>query len=570
VLETITQHLDLHAAGPLLALSVIIVVGISFGWIARRLHLPGVTGQILAGVLIGPSVLDLFAADAIHGLAPLTHFALGLIAFTVGSHLNIPRLRNAGRRLFILIIAEATIIPALVFISLWTFGGLRSPTALLFATAAIDTAPATIVAIVSEMRARGTFVKTLIAAVALNNMTCIFLFEVTRSFAGVALSPDPFTTADLMQPAFKVAVAVGIGAMLGIAFELLARRTVRDERLATASIVALLLASGAASYFHASPLLACLIMGLVQTNLTSAREKMVDTVFEDFEPVILAVFFTLAGMHLSLQHAATAGLLAALLFAGRFLGKLLAADLAMRLAGATDRVRKNLGLALIPQAGVAVGLVILVQEDLRLVDVADLFTAVVLTVVTVNEIIGPILTRNALARAGEVGMDRSRLIDFLHEEHIVTNLEAKTKRQAIEQLVHVLITSHELDHVKPEDFLQSVLDREAEVSTCLGDGLAIPHGEIANVDQMVGVMGLSRAGLPFETPDGRPIHCMILLATPPDQRQRHLEVLAALAKHIGTDPKMQNRLFNATSAAHAYDILHGEEAMHFNYFLTES
>ena len=88
---------------------------------------------------------------------------------------------------------------------------------------------------------------------------------------------------------------------------------------------------------------------------------------------------------------------------------------ALRAAHATDRVRKNLGLALVPQAGVAVGLVLLIQDDARFSEAAGLFGAVVLTVVTINEIIGPVLTRIALQRAGEVGRDRLRLIDFLQD-----------------------------------------------------------------------------------------------------------------------------------------------------------
>ena len=563
---------DLEQAGPLLALAVVIVVGVVFGSLAKLVRLPSVTGQILAGVLIGKVGLDLFGEGPIGGLQPLTHFALGLIAFTVGSHLNVRRLHNAGRRLFLLLLTESMITPVVVFTALWALGGeaVSSKTALLLATAAIATAPATIVALVKETRARGVFVKTLIAAVALNNMACIVLFEVARAFSRAPQGGGPTFVQSLSGPALQFLAAVLIGGLTGLAVELIGRVTVRRHGLATAAIGALLLASGAATYVGVSPLLACLFMGLVQTNLSPSRDKLVDTAFEDFEPVILAVFFTLAGMHLELQHLETVGLIAALLFCGRLGGKVLAADLAMRLARATDRVRQNLGLALVPQAGVAVGLVILIQEDARFSEIADSFAAVVLSVVTINEIVGPILTRRALSRCGEVGMDRSRLIDFLQEQNIVTDLGAQTKEQAIRKLVEVLIRSHGLTNVDQAAFLQSVLDREAEMSTCLGGGLAIPHGELVGSEGIFGVMGLSRQGLPFETPDGKPVHCMVLLATPLDQRQRHLEVLAALARHIGTNPEVQRSLFNASSPAHAYDVLHGEEAMDFNYFLEES
>jgi mannitol/fructose-specific phosphotransferase system IIA component (Ntr-type) len=86
---------------------------------------------------------------------------------------------------------------------------------------------------------------------------------------------------------------------------------------------------------------------------------------------------------------------------------------------------------------------------------------------------------------------------------------------------------------------------------------------------MFGVMGISEQGLPFDTPDGEPVHCMVLLATPPEQRQRHLEVLASLAKTLDSDLDLKHRLFNARSPAHAHDILHSEEAVGFNRYLDE-
>jgi Kef-type K+ transport system membrane component KefB len=169
-----------------------------------------------------------------------------------------------------------------------------------------------------------------------------------------------------------------------------------------AAVVALVAGVGISKVLGVSPLLTCLVMGFVQTNITKARRQLVDSVFADFEPVILVVFFTLAGMHLSFDHVVLAGLAALLLFGARAAGKLLAARVAMRVAGATEALRSHLGMALIPQAGVAVGLVLLIQEDSHFAEVVGFFSAVVLTVVTVNEIVGPILTRVALARAGEV------------------------------------------------------------------------------------------------------------------------------------------------------------------------
>ncbi|MFP6627932.1 MAG: PTS sugar transporter subunit IIA [Myxococcota bacterium] len=553
------------SAGPLLILAVVILVGVSFGALTRRIGLPGVTGQILGGVCLGRAGLDLFDEASLDGLEPLTQFALGLIAVTVGAHLNIRRLRNAGRRLFFLLLTEATILPLLVFVSVWGLTRAGPDLALLLAAVSIATAPATIIALVKETRAKGVFVKTLIAAVALNNMACIVLFEVARSWAST-LDGAP----GWFEPTGQLLLSAAIGGGIALAMHAVTQLVVRPERLATAAVVALVLTSGLASSLDVSPLLACLLLGIVQTNLSPTRDQLVDSVFANFEPAILAVFFTLAGMHLSLDEMGVAGWVALVYFFARIAGKLVAANLALRLADATQRVRRNLGSALVPQAGVAVGLVIMVQADPSFSSLAGVFSAIVLTTVAVNEIVGPILTRAALHRSGEVGRDRMRLIDFLQEEHIETGFHATSKEEAIEKLVDLMLRTHSVPGIDRPTLLDSVIDRERQASTCLGGGLSVPHGILPEGHAMVGVMAISREGLDFPTPDGRPVHCMVLLGTSPEERDRHLQVLAVLARSVGNDAAFQDQLFNAGSPAHAYEILHGEESEDFNYFLEES
>ncbi len=560
---------------PFAVLSVILVAGLGLGWVAQRARLPGVTGQILAGVLMGPAVLALFNDDAVHRLQPLTHFALALIGVTVGAHLNLRRLRNAGKRLILLLVAEAVIIPLLVIVAIRLLTETPPFFASLLGALAISTAPATIVALVREARARGVFVKTLIAAVAINNVTCIFLFEVARGAARLAIlegiGVEPGAEDRLLEvvaeSATRLALAVALGASAAVAAQLLTRTAMRPERLASVSVISILLTFGLAEELELSPLLACLALGAVQTNLNAARDRIADSVFANFEPVILCVFFTLAGMHLAFDQIGIVGATAAVLFAARIAGKLLAARLSMTLAGATERVRSSLGMALVPQAGVAIGLVILIQEDPAFASTRDLFVAVVLVSVLLNEVVGPFLTRYALERSGEAGRDRPHLVDFLEEENIVTGFRASSMEQAIERLTDLLISSHHLQGVDRQALLQSVLDREAQTSTCIGGGLAVPHGELPEGFRMVGVMAISKIGLPFDSPDDRPVHCVVLLATPAGEHDRHLQVLAALSRTFGGDPALQEQLFNARSPAHAYEILYGEESEDFNYFL---
>ena len=154
----------LDDANTLLILAVILVAGTISGAIAKRFNLPSVTGQILAGVLMGASVLNLLTEERLHSLDALVKFALGLMAVAVGSHLNFKRLRPAIRRLFWLLLLEATLTPVFVYCGVITFSQTTWYTAILIATISISTAPATVLALVKETASKGSFVATLLQA----------------------------------------------------------------------------------------------------------------------------------------------------------------------------------------------------------------------------------------------------------------------------------------------------------------------------------------------------------------------------------------------------------------------
>ncbi len=551
-------------------LAVLLAFGAVCGQLAKRVHLPSVTGQILAGVILGPSVLHLFGHDAVDGLRPVIHFALSLIAVDVGTHLHLRRLRNAFQRLGLLLMLEVTLTPLLVYLALvfgarqdWTFG-------VLFGALAVSTAPATVLAIVKETRSKGVYVRTLIAAVALNNIACIALFELAHTAVTVTLDPSGGTSTSMvfMAPLVQLFGAAAIGLCVGAALILGSKHVIHVEQLTTVSIIAIFLTTGVADYFGISNLLACLFLGVTMVNLAPEKEEIGHRVFVNFEPAILAIFFTLAGLELDFGFLATGWILVALIVAARFVGKVAAGMIAMRMAGGTENVRRYLGFGLIPQAGVAVGLLLDVQDNPLLGEAGSLILAVGVASVALNEIIGPILVRFGLLRSGNLGKDRARLIDFIHEENIVTDFYAETKEDAIGQLADLMISSHGLQ-IDRDEFVADVLNRESLMSTCIGRGLAVPHGRIDSEERIVGVMGISRRGLPFGTPDGLPLRCMVLLASPPEERRRHLEVQAVLARSIGADWGLQLQLYNAKTPAHVYEILHADDFEDFNYFLEE-
>jgi len=292
-----------------------------------------------------------------------------------------------------------------------------------------------ILAVILVAGTKGSFVTTLLAGVALNNLLCIILFELARTVAKTAIQPEGvFAATDLIHPLIDVGKSLALGFVMGVALIMFTQRIVRSDRLAALSLIAILLTAGLADHLELSVLLACLCLGVTLANLSPDREEIGHRVFEGFESAIFSVFFTVAGMELKFDTLAIGGLLAVITFATRGIGKISAGYFGMKMAGATPRFRQWIGLSLIPQAGLAVGLMLLVTEDPEFESIRKLFLAVVLAMVLMNETIGPILTRVGLRLSGDFGRDRARILDFLSEHNITTSLAGPSKEEAIRQL----------------------------------------------------------------------------------------------------------------------------------------
>ncbi|MEZ6132492.1 MAG: cation:proton antiporter [Planctomycetaceae bacterium] len=557
-------------ADVLLILAVILLVGTASGMLAKYCHLPSVTGQIVAGVLMGPSVLGILSHKSIASLEPLVDFALGLMAVAVGSHLNFRRLLVARRRLLLLLLLEATLTPLFVFGGMLLLTDTPWSTALLLATIAISTAPATVLAIVKDTASKGAFVTTLIAAVALNNLACIILFELARTVARAAIAPSADTlSTTLLIPLSQIGQSLLIGFGVGLLLVLCTLRVVRIDRLSVMSLIAILLATGLTAHLQLSVLLACLCLGVTLANLTPNKEEIGHRVLDSFEYAIFAVFFTVAGTELHLDTLTQGGLLAGIAFTGRLSGKVAAGYFSMKLAGATPRMRRWIGLSLTPQAGLAVGLMLLVSEDKAFAAISELFLAVVLATVLLNETVGPLLTRMGLQRSGDMGRDRARVLDFLSEQNITTELVGPDKVSAIRQLVELTVNVHNLS-VDADTLFAAVMEGEAVSSTCVGEGLALPHARLDVGPRIIGAMGISRTGLALDSPDHKPVHCMVLIITPTSMPERHLEVLQALSASIGRDRSIQQQLYHIDSPGHADELLHLDRQFEdWNYYLEE-
>jgi len=564
--DTILAYLPFRGEmGPLLTLSLILMAGLTGGWIARRLRVPGITGNILAGVLIAP-LLQGF--DIAHGLQPLSKFAMGLITVSVGSHLSYRRVHNALRRIVTIALLEVLGAVACVTLAIRLMGA-DWFTAFVLGCIAAETAPATTLALIRETRAKGPLVKTLLSTVALDNMLCIMLF----AFASMLMvnqcqsAEDPTDlgwAAVYMAWQFGGALLVGLG--LGAVTErLMHRKNVHDF---SAVFIVILLNVGLSELLGLNSLLTGLFLGIYLGNASEEASRQTRAL-EPLEFLLFICFFTLAGASLHLATIPLAGLLCLAYFLARYLGKVVGACVGGLVARTSPRIWTSTCLGLMPQAGVGVGLVLVLRGDDRIPEeVSVLISTVVLAAVTINEIIGPFLTRAALARSGEANKDRRRLIEFLQEEYILVNLRAKDKWEALRKVTDFYMRTHHVAPKLKDTLYATIEERERELTTAIGKGAAIPHGRIESGTGIRGVLAICRDGVDFHALDGEPVHLIMLVVTPKGYEKEHLEVMASLAQMVSSE-EIRTRLRAAIDANDAWEIIENEDTRDYNYFLEE-
>ncbi|MBP8132389.1 MAG: cation:proton antiporter [Candidatus Hydrogenedentes bacterium] len=553
--------------GPLLVLSLILVAGLSGGWVARRLRVPSVTGNILAGIFIGPACLNLFSdQDVITAMQPMSTFAMALITAGIGSQLSYNRLHNAWRRVVSIALGEVLFCFLLVIPAVWLLGA-SWPVALVLGCIAVNSSPATIVAIIRETRSKGTFVKTLLAVVGLDNMISILMFAFARTLladyyvaGAVGIAPA------LLQTLWQLGGALALGYLIGYVTE----RLVHHPQMHDFSTVfiAILLCAGVSTYFGFSPLLTSLVFGLCLGNASEEASRQTQAL-EPIELLLFICFFTMAGVSLHLETAREAGLLCVAYLGLRFLGKLAGGAAGGRVAGTTRRIWLNMGIGLMPQAGVAIGMVVLLGGDARIPEaVSGQVAAIVLAGVALAEIFGPFFTRLSLRRANEVNKDRRRLIEFLQEEYILTGLRAADKWEALRKVTDFYIRTHRIAPALREALHQSIIERERDGTTAIGLGAAIPHGRIGHGGGIRGVLAICSEGVAWGEDDDESVRLVMLVVTPAGHDKEHIEVMASLAQMI-SDATIRTRLLAAMDANDAWEVIEGEETRNYNYFLDE-
>lgn len=397
------------ASAIIISVALMLIAGFLFTRITKLLKLPNVTAYIIAGIVIGPFCLDLIPDPVIAGTDFISDIALAFIAFSVGEYFRFSTLKKNGMKVVAITLFEALVASVLVFVLTYFILGLGFAFSLILAALASATAPASTMMTIRQTKAKGDFVDTLLSVVALDDVVSLVAFSVSISVALASMGGN-FTAGDILLPiAYNVAV-VAAGIALGFLLKFLMKKRSTDNRLivSIAMIFALCAMSAA---LGVSPLLGCMAMGTVYINATGDERLFRQVNY--FSPPILLLFFVRSGLSFRLDvlfdfSAGIGGqpllLIGALYFIIRIAGKYAGAFLGCLVTKKPPNVRNFLGFALIPQAGVSIGLAAL---GARLLggDAGSMLQSVILFSSILYELIGPACAKMSLYFSKSYGVE---------------------------------------------------------------------------------------------------------------------------------------------------------------------
>ena len=395
-----------------LYLAAIFGAGYATKYLTSALKIPEVTGYVLLGVLLGNSVVRLLSTPILDALSPVSSIALGLIAFMIGIELKLDVIKKVGKSILAIVVFESLGAFAIVFSGLY-FGfkaGLN--TSLLLGAVASATAPAATVAVIKQYRAKGVLTSTILAVVGIDDAAALIIYVFVESFVGSSLLGSAISIPLMLGSAvLAILLALGIGLLSAVAYVLILRRTRNNDWIMLLLAAFLFALLGVCELLNVSELLAIMAFGMTIVNTSPTLSKKSEGIVGNFSPIFLVAFFVLGGAHLDIGSIKTIGVLGLVYFALRSIGKVGGATLGAFLGRAPKKVRSLIGLSLLPQVGVALALALAINKKFGSgqfgdagLQLASTIINVLLFTTIITEIIGPVLTRYALRKAGEVNV----------------------------------------------------------------------------------------------------------------------------------------------------------------------
>ena len=404
----------------LISLSVALLMGLLLSRLAKKVQLPAVTAYLVAGVLIGPFLLGAFdipglgiTHEQISGFGIIADVALGFIAFSMGNEFRLEQLKKIGKQATVIGIFQAvftTIIvdAALIGLHYAIPEKFSLSSAIVLGAVATATAPAATLMVVRQYKAKGPLTEILLPVVALDDAVGLVVFAVSFGIARSISNPPVNVLSIILEPLLEVVLSLLLGFIMGLLFTYCERFFhSRSKRMAVSVTFVLLTVGISLCKFEIggihvgfSSLLACMMLGTVFCNICDFSEELMDRADRWTAPILI-LFFVISGaeLELSVFSEITVVLIGVAYIAARSLGKYFGAGISSRMTKCDANIVKYLGITLLPQAGVALGMALKATE---LGPEGAIVRNITLFAVLVYEIVGPFLTKVALTKAGDI------------------------------------------------------------------------------------------------------------------------------------------------------------------------
>ena len=399
-----------------LSIVVALVAGLLSTRLCKLVHLPNVTGYLVVGLIIGPSCFNLLTKESLEIFSLIVTIALGFIAFSIGGEFKISSLKKLGKSVFTITFAQSFAAMLLVdialiatFLLMKTYNNENLALSLVLGAIATATAPAATLMVIKQYKARGPVTNTLLPVVALDDAFGLMLFSISFAIAKVFATGEKLTVLNILVfPLLEIICSLVIGGIIGalLAFAVKFFKS-RANRLIL-MIAAVLLGVAMCELFEKMPfglssLLVCMMIGGAFCNLCPQSLTIMDGC-ERWTPPLFMMFFILSSAELELKLLVSIGVVGIVYIIARSLGKYFGSYFGSVAVKADPNIRKYLGFALLPQAGVAIGMAQMVSTKFEEVNpiLAKQVVTVVLCATLIYELFGPVITKVALSKAGEI------------------------------------------------------------------------------------------------------------------------------------------------------------------------
>ena len=432
-----------QTASIFLSLSVALLAGLLLSRLAKKVQLPAVTAYLVAGVLIGPFVLGKIGilglgitSDQIEGFGLISDLALGFIAFSMGSEFRIAQLKKIGKQatfigvfqaLFTTLVVDA----ALIVLHLIIPETFTLESAIVLGAVATATAPAATLMVVKQYKAKGPVTDILLPVVALDDAVGLVVFAISFGIARSLGAGSINATSVILEPILEVVLSLALGFVMGLLFTLCEKYFhSRSKRMAVSVTFVMMTVALSSMRFEIgtvhigfSSLLACMMLGTVFCNICEVSEELMERADRWTTPVLI-LFFVISGAELELSVFADvmAVVIGAVYIISRSLGKYFGAGISAKMAKCNPNVVKYLGITLLPQAGVALGMAI---KAIELGPEGAIVRNITLFSVLIYEIVGPFLTKVALTKAGDINEEGRK---SARDEHLLNKQKQETQQ----------------------------------------------------------------------------------------------------------------------------------------------